>query len=375
MIKRFLLSAVLLLTGLAHADWAADRAASAGYVTVTTLASVIDEAVPFCVVNLSDLPTGFHTAMSTASDTDGKTIRVSTSDGSTQLACVPLGVNTGTDTGCLIFLGTGMSASVNVDYRIYVGNASLTMPTASGGMGEQAVFAAYVQVYFPGMDTRNFASSSFTPLVAVGTPTTGTSGVEGITAAAYNGTSQYHYYSGTQGVTNWPITVEALTYTTTTSATAYAVALGRSTDANPFAFLDFDTVADHLAASVRGDTSSAAQGTDTNTYSTSTWYYAAGNRDANTGTTRNYVNGAAAGTNAGTVTAPIFDRLGIGALIRTTVAGYLPGRVAAVLLSDSVRSANFIATQNQNWLGNLYSVGTWTSNSTSFSMLPILTEE
>jgi len=95
------------------------------------------------VVYLSDLPADFHTAMTTASDTDGKTIRVSTSDGTTQLACVPIGVNTGTDTGCLIFLGTGMSASVDVDYRIYVGNAALSMPSASGGMGEQAVFAAY----------------------------------------------------------------------------------------------------------------------------------------------------------------------------------------------------------------------------------------
>lgn len=140
MLRRWIVCTVLFVLPLwAYADWSADRDASAGYVTVTTLATAVDEAVPFAVVYLSDLPADFHTAMTTASDTDGKTIRVSTSDGTTQLACVPIGVNTSTDTGCLIFLATGMSASVDVDYRIYVGNASLSMPTASGGMGEQAV--------------------------------------------------------------------------------------------------------------------------------------------------------------------------------------------------------------------------------------------
>ena len=180
-------------------SWATDRDGSTGYVTVTTLASVIDEAVPFCVVYLSDLPSGFHTAMDTASDTDGKTIRVSTSDGSTQLACVPLGVNTGTDTGCLIFLGTGMSASVDVSYRIYCGNAALSMPSASGGMGEQAVFAAYAGVYFPGMATRDFTSGGRT-LTAVNSPGTATSNYEGITAATYNASNNYHKYEGTQCV-------------------------------------------------------------------------------------------------------------------------------------------------------------------------------
>jgi len=159
--------------------WADDRDGSAGYATVTTLATAVDEAVPFCVVYLSDLPADFWTAMDTASDTDGKTIRVSTSDGTTQLACVPIGVNTGTDTGCLIFLGTGMSASVDVDYRIYVGNASLSMPTASGGMGEQAVFAAYAGVYFPGVATRDWTSGGRT-LTAVNSPGTAARGWKGL---------------------------------------------------------------------------------------------------------------------------------------------------------------------------------------------------
>jgi len=56
MLRRWIVSVALFVLPLwAHADWAADRDASAGYVTVTTLATAVDEAVPFCVVYLSDL--------------------------------------------------------------------------------------------------------------------------------------------------------------------------------------------------------------------------------------------------------------------------------------------------------------------------------
>lgn len=366
MIKRFLLSAVLLLAGFAHADWAADRDGSAGYVTVTTLATAVDEAVPFVVVYLSDLPADFHTAMSDASDTDGKTIRVSTSDGTTQLACVPIGVNTSTDTGCLIFLGTGMSASVDVDYRIYVGNAALSMPTASGGMGEQAVFAAYAGVYFPGMDTRDWTSGGRT-LTAVNSPGTAASGYEGITAATYNGTSSYHKYEGTQSVTNWPLTMEALAYTTRISGS----------DQNVFALTDYD--ADLFSSSWfrflgggfgyiktyhQGASGSAANYNYSTAVSVDTWYHLATSRDANSGTSRTYRNGTQVSTSTTTLTAPTFDRLTIGTLINSTATSgnfFLAGNVAVALLSSSVRSADFIATSKRNWDGALYSAGAWTA--------------
>lgn len=364
MIKRFLLSAVLIVLPLwAHADWAADRDASAGYVTVTTLATAVDEAVPFAVVYLSDMPADFWTAMDAASDTDGKTIRVSTSDGVTQLACVPIGVNTSTDTGCLIFLGTGMSASVDVDYRIYVGNASLSMPTASGGMGEQAVFASYAGVYFPGVDTRDWTAGGRT-LTAVNSPGTAASGLEGITAATYNGSSQYHYNSGTPGVTDWPITLEVYGSADNGTHIGTAFGLSNNTTTAPLALLSFDgtTGTDRARGLFRGNTGTPSISHSTATFTAATPAYIATTRDNDSGTGRTYIDGANVGTETTTIVAPTWTRAAIGALITTSVSGYLAGRVAVALLSDSVRSADYMSTMQDNWNGALYSTSAWTAN-------------
>ena len=361
MIKRFLLSAVLLVAGFAHADWAADRDGSAGYVTVTTLATAVDEAVPFVVVYLSDMPADFWTAMDDASDTDGKTIRVSTSDGVTQLACVPIGVNTSTDTGCLIFLGTGMSASVDVDYRIYVGNASLSMPSASGGMGEQAVFAAYAGVYFPGVDTRDWTSGGRT-LTAVNSPGTAASGYEGITAATYNGSSQYHSYSGTQAIAAWPWIAEALVYADTSTADMCAAGYGTATSVFYSTRMGYSSTSRAYATAYSGG--SARSATSSTTMTDATWNYIAGGRTAATsGATVAYHNGGNAGSNTGdTGTNYSWNRLGIGAFIsNNTVAEYFDGNVAVALLSSSARSADYVSTMQDNWAGTLYSTGAWTA--------------
>jgi len=365
MIKRFLLSTVLfLLPMFAHADWAADRDASAGYVTVTTLATAVDEAVPFAVVYLSDLPADFHTAMTAASDTDGKTIRVSTSDGTTQLACVPIGVNTSTDTGCLIFLGTGMSASVDVDYRIYVGNAALTMPAASAA--EQLVFAAYAGVYFPGVDTRDWTSGGRT-LTAVNSPGTAASGYEGITAATYNGSSSYHKYEGTWPHA-FPLTAEGPSYATNTTTDGYVAGLGSSTDNDPFAHVTMfgSSQADKIGGVFRGQAGSLSTAVSANAFSAATWYYVAANRDALTGTSIAYIDGAGSGSNTTALTTtPSYDRLAIGCLLRATATTFLNGRVAVALLSASVRSADYVSTMQDNWAGTMYSAGAWTPASST----------
>lgn len=363
MIRRALLSAVLLFAGIVHADWAADRDASAGYVTVTTLATAVDEAVPFAVVYLSDLPADFHTAMSGASDTDGKTIRVSTSDGTTQLACVPIGVNTGTDTGCLIFLGTGMSASSDVDYRIYVGNSSLTMPTASGGMGEQAVFAAYAGVYFPGVDVRDWTSGG-RALTAVNSPGTAASGYEGITAATYSSASNnYHKYEGTPAVTDWPITSEALGYVVDVTNDHLVVGLTNSgsTAANAAMLYLSGTSGDALRFYNIGATGSAAVAGKT-AFTANTWNYIVGTRDDDSGTSKSYLNGGTAATSATTITAPSWNRTTIGRTLGWSNTYQMSGRVAAVQLSSSVRSVDYVNTMQDNWAGTMYSAGSWTPN-------------
>jgi len=363
MIKRFLLSVVLLVLPLwAHADWAADRDASAGYVTVTTLATAVDEAVPFCVVYLSDMPADFWTAMDAASDTDGKTIRVSTSDGTTQLACVPIGVNTSTDTGCLIFLGTGMSASVDVDYRIYVGNASLSMPTASAA--EQLVFADYAGVYFPGVDTRDWTAGGRT-LTAVNSPGTAASGYEGITAATYNGSNQYHKYEGAPAVTTWPLSVEALAYSTNTTATQNIFSITKASNTATQALLRLrGDASDKATFTAVGENTTTSDAVSATAYSSSTWHYVTGTRSGTTtGTTTSYIDGGNSGTNSTTLNAmssPVRTTIGC-AYVAAGPLQYLTGRVAVALLSSSARSADYVATMQDNWAGTMYSAGAWTA--------------
>jgi hypothetical protein len=56
-----------------------------------------------------------------------------------------------------------------------------------------------------------------------------------------------------------------------------------------------------------------------------------------------------------------YDRFSVGATIITSVINYLTGSVAVALLSDSVRSADYVATMQDNWAGTMYSAGAWTA--------------
>lgn len=365
MLRRWIACAVLLIAPLSWADWAADRDASAGYVTVTTLATAVDEAVPFCVVYLSDLPADFHTAMSDASDTDGKTIRVSTSDGTTELACVPIGVNTSTDTGCLIFLGTGMSASVDVDYRIYVGNASLSMPTASGGMGEQAVFADYASAVVLNSLADRKTGTTWT---ATNSPTSGVStNYEGITGYGFSAASNQYLSLASAVVSSVPVTVEVLAESDDTSNTYLLAGIGRTnsdTVNQVNLFSAGATTGDPISFRVQGGSGSRVDADTSSGISANTWYYAAGTRDAvSSGTQKSYLNGSNAGTSTTNLGSALSGQNStyIGRRIDLTPDAALSGTVAVVLYSSSVRSADYVSTMQDNWAGTMYSAGAWTA--------------
>ena len=361
---------VLACPWLAWADWAADRDGSAGYVEVTTLATAVDEAVPFFIIYGSDLPADFHTAMSDAGDTDGKTLRVSTSDGATQIACWPVGVNTSTDTFALFVKGDVISASSDVPHRVYVGNASLSMPAASDTYGRNAVFADYEGFYLPGVTLTDLTGNG-RDLTAVNSPGTAASSLEGVLAATYNGSSQYHYYDGTQAVTNWPVTLEAIGYSTSASADQAVFGLfntGSAFSANLAVLRMRGNLAspttDPAVMSVYGSSGNISSASSMSGYTASTSHYIAGSRDANTGTTTVYIDGGNSGTNTTTITAPSFNSLAIGVSKVSTPTHYLSGRVAAAILSNSVRSADYVATMNEVWDGTVYSVGSWTAAET-----------
>lgn len=327
------------------------------YAEVTFAASAVDEAIPFLTVYLSDLPTAWHDAMANAGDTDGRTIRVTKSDGTTECAVyVPPGsVNTSTDTGALFFRATDLSAVLDTTYMIWVGNAASEMYLSTDTYGRNAVFTGYAGVYLPGMTTDDLTGAGRN-LTAVNSPGTA-AGLEGITAATY-ATNKYHHYSNaSQAVSDWPTTLESFGYTTSTTLDQSFISLCSSSDNNPHAGLTA-TSSNKASAYFRGNpTSSASQPASAGSLTTSTYYYLAGSRDANSGTSRLYVNGTASTTNTTAIVAPTFNRLAIGAWARTSVIWPLSGNVAVALLSSSVRSADYITTMNKNWLGTLYTAG------------------
>jgi len=221
------------------------------------------------------------------------------------------------------------------------------------------VFARYAGVYFPGVDTRDWTSGGRT-LTAKNSPGTAASGYEGITAATYNGTSSYHYNSGTQGATAWPMSLETLMLCDVTTGIRAAVNLGVfASTSNVFSIWKQSTGV--AQAGVQGNGGSAATAA-TGTMSTATWYYAANTRDSTTGDTYGYFNGTQY-TNAGNINAfGTADRIAIGSgFVSSAHNSYWDGNIAVALLSDSVRSADYVATMQDNWAGTMYSAGAWTA--------------
>lgn len=330
------------------------------YAEVTFAASAVDEAIPFLTVYLSDLPTAWHDAMANAGDTDGRTIRVTKSDGTTECAVyVPPGsVNTSTDTGALLFRATDLSAVLDTTYMIWVGNAASTMYLSTDTYGRNAVFTGYAGAYMPGMTTDDLTGAG-RDLTAVSSPGTAASGLEGITAADYNGTSSYHKYEGTLSITAYPFTMEGYFRPDNTTVTGRPFSMGNSaggaTSFGGFMFYGGSGGDDKIYMSARGQSSVLSNAARFATYSGATDYYLAGTRDSANGDTYLYVNGTAASPDTTNIHATFsVNRLAIGAFLGSSAATFHDGQAVVALLSDSVRSAYYIFTMNKNWLGTLY---------------------
>lgn len=360
MFKHLLIVLFILLPGSVFADWASDRDGSAGYVEITVLASAIDEPVPFFIVYGSTLDGTVHTAMDAAGDTTGETIRASNADGSTPVACWPVegDFDTTTNTWAVAVRGTGMSASVNTTYRLYFGNPALSMPAVTDTYGRNAVFAGFTAVFFPGAGNTDVTGNGYT---LSGTVSTTDSGYEGMSAAVFNGTSDVLTYSGTVSGF-WPITSEALVYTTSNAAAQTAVGLGSSTTgvgANIALLRLRGDVNDRVTFAVDGTSGSTATATTSTAYSINTWHYVMGVHDTDNDETLAYINGGSVGTSGTVVAGPSFNRISLGAAVYNTTANYLAGRITYAAIDNEVKSANYSTTMKNVWDGTTYTDGAW----------------
>jgi len=118
-------------------------------VKITALNTRVDaDLTDFPVyVNLANLPAGFHTNVN---QTDGRDIRITTSNGTTEVPVEVVFYNSSTDTGEVYFKGSLLNTT-DVDFYIYYGNVGATMPTANSSFGSQNVWDAnYEAVYHLG---------------------------------------------------------------------------------------------------------------------------------------------------------------------------------------------------------------------------------
>lgn len=94
-------------------------------------------------VNLNNLPADFHTNVN---QTDARDIRVTTSDGQTEVPREVVSYTAASDTGELWFKGT-LSSSTDTDFYIYYGNADATEPAVDSTYGRNNVWSAYNSVF------------------------------------------------------------------------------------------------------------------------------------------------------------------------------------------------------------------------------------
>jgi hypothetical protein len=94
-------------------------------------------------VDLTSLPTGFHTNVKT----DGGDIRITTADGTTECAREVVSYDSTTDTGELHFKAPSLSSTIDTDFYVYYGNSGASEPAASATYGKNNVWTAYSGVW------------------------------------------------------------------------------------------------------------------------------------------------------------------------------------------------------------------------------------
>ena len=132
-------------------------------VKVTVLNTRVDaDLTDFPVyVDLSTLPAGFHTNVN---QTDGRDIRVTKADGTTEVPREVVAYVSALDTGELHFKGDVLN-STDVDFYIYYGNAGATEPAVGATFGRNAVWSNGYQAVFhlqedPTISAPQFPDSS-----------------------------------------------------------------------------------------------------------------------------------------------------------------------------------------------------------------------
>ncbi len=304
-------------------------------------------------VDLSNLPAGFFTGVRT----DGGDIRITQSDGTTELAREVVAIDTTAKTGELHFNGNSLSSTVDTVFYIYYGNASATEPAANATYGKYNVWDSnYVGVYHLEANGNDSTSLQNT-LTAGGTVSYSAQKLgQGVNLGSGAG---YLSQNADPGIGTGAFTIEAWCYITSV-ANALAIANYAAGASGVFSRFDWYQPGGYWQI-YRVKNGIAQQGpTYTQTPSLNTWYYMVETYD--TTNVNGYQNGSLVGgptaaSGNGSVAQAVTQTIGSDAQSPTSPGWW--GAQDEVRFSKIARSSTWLSTQynNQNSPSTFYSVG------------------
>lgn len=313
-------------------------------------------------VDLSDFPAQFFSNV----NSDGSDIRVTKSDGTTEVPREIVFITTGSSIGEMHFKASGtLSSSSDTDFYIYYGNSGASEPASDATYGSENTWGSnYAAVYHMQEDPSGTAPQILDSTSGGYNGTTGGTMTSGDSVAGKLAGNSVDF-DGTDDLVDSNNIVLPTTGDVTFSAWTNTVS-----DASGSRIIVTETVsssltwglwksADDYRMSVDSATTTA---TSTATVVASTWQHVVGTYD---GDLKVYVDGSLSAT---TLTASqdtlSTHEIFIGARANATLPW--DGKMDEVRVSSSARAATWISTEynNQNSPGTFYSVGTQEENQT-----------
>lgn len=294
-------------------------------------------------VNLSHLGSDFFSSVKS----DGSDIRITTSDGETEVPFELVSIDTGAETGELYFKGT-LSSSSDTSFYIYYGNASATAYAATDTYGRNNVWdSGFVGVYHleedPGGSAPQFADSSGSGHDATANNLTSGSSTAGKIGSAVTISDNQSIQFGDLGLSD------------TVSLTAFI----DGSSAETFTEYFYWDSANHFQVKtfVNIFFGGATGGNDTSTNGSGKYLGQYAVTAASDGTTNRYKDGALLSAYPISLSTPTLtgQSLQIPLPSTTTINGY----VDEVRISGAVRSGAWIAAEylNINAPASFYAIG------------------
>lgn len=327
------------------------------YVEITVQSSQVDaDLTDFPVyVDLSDMPAGFFSNVKS----DGSDIRVTKSDGTTEIAREVVAIDTGASTGELHFVADGtLSSSSNTTFRIYYGNAAASEPAATATYGSQNVWDSnFKGVWHMQESSGNLLDStaSGANMSPMGSPNQGQPGAIG-KSVDFVPTDYLFVNDSDLNITN-TTTVSAIVNLDAAGSVARSICeWGVASGGRRRGLLMRNT------EQITFITNSAADGNTTSTLTPGTWTHLAGTASDTANTSEVFFNGTSEVSSTPTLSSFTYAGTYIGANIVTTEPW--DGKIDEVRISNIIRSDQYVSTEYNNLMspGSFYSVGAQESN-------------